>query len=127
MAIVTPFVQVGMEIMPDEESVIATLPVKSQKIAVSLCKNGLITRIKKDLSEGRNTFAKTGPQFIRESLNMLITGGFTRSELKGRFQKELSWEDTTAASHVSQIVAILLGFRIAQEIDGRVVANPAIA
>jgi len=116
----TEVAKVHFEVLPDQQEIIATLPLKSQKVALSLVKSGFIDRIRKDLQEGRNTFATAGPAFVREALSMLLNGGFTRAGLKDHLVKALDWNEATAASHVSQVTSILLNFRIAKEANGQI-------
>ena len=109
----------------DEERVIATLPVKARPVAFSFCKSGMLTRIKKDLHEGRNALVKTGPGWLRVAIDRLLAGGFVRSELREAMRQELNWEDSSAGPHTSMTIAMFLAFGIVQEVEGRFVLVPA--
>ena len=123
----TQVAQIKFDTSADDERIIATLPLKSQKIAVSLCKTGLLNRIKKGLQEGRNALAETGPGWLRVAIDRLIAGGFARAELREAMRVELDWEDSSAAPHVSMAVALFVAFGIAQDNEGRLVLIPATA
>lgn len=123
----TEVVKVKFDTSADEERVIGTLPVKVRPIALSLCKTGMLTRIKKGLSEGRNALAETGPGWLRVAIDRLLAGGVVRSELREAMRQELGWEDSAAGPHTSMAVAFFLAFGVAQEIEGRLVLVPATA
>ena len=123
----TEVVKVQFDTSADEERVIATLPVKARPIALSFCKTGMLTRIKKDLREGRNALAETGPGWLRVAIDRLLAGGFVRSELREAMRQELGWEDSSAGPHTSMTVAMFLAFGIIQETEGRLVLVPATA
>lgn len=106
-----------------EEDIIATLPVKPRKLAVSLCKAGFIEKIKRDLKSGVNTFDTAGPAFIRVALSSLLAGGFTKRALRDRYMVELSHAEDTAASHVSIVCSLVMAFGIAQENEGRIIRS----
>jgi hypothetical protein len=120
----TRVVQVRFEISADEEHVIAMLPVKPQKVALSLCKTGMLERIKKGVAEGHNALVETGPEWLRVALSSLLAGGFSKSELRESLQSELGWTEGTAASHVSMASVLILAFGIGQPKDGRIVLSP---
>lgn len=123
----TEVVKVQFETSADEERVIATLPVKARPIALSFCKSGMLNRIKKELREGRNALAETGPGWLRVAIDRLLAGGFVRSELREAMRQELGWEDSSAGPHTSMTVAMFLAFGIIQETEGRLVLVPATA
>lgn len=123
----TEVVKIKFETSADEESVIATLPVKARPIALTFCKTGMLTRIKKDLRDGRNALAETGPGWLRVAIDRLLAGGFVRSELREAMKNELGWEDSSAGPHTSMAVAMLVAFGIIQETEGRLVLVPATA
>lgn len=118
--------KITYEIDEETQSLIGTLPVKAQSFATQLCKTGLVQRIKKDLKQGENPLAKTGPKFLSLTLTSLINGGFTKSELRSKFIEEFNWTDNTAASHVSLAVKLLVMFEIAVESGSNIVVNPKL-
>lgn len=123
----TEVVKVTFDVSEDDESVIATLPVKARPVAVMFCKTGMLGRVKKCLQEGRNALVETGPGWLRVAIDLLLSGGFVRSELREAMRRELSWEDSSAGPHTSMAVALLVGFGIANEMEGRLVlARPSI-
>lgn len=118
-------VKVQFEVDESEGDVIATLPVKPQEIAIRLCKEGKLHEIRRGVAENRNALAETGPAFLRVAVDRLLAGGFTRSELREALKSELGWGDSTASSHVSMTLPLFKAFKIAQEIEGRIVLVPA--
>lgn len=123
----TQMVKVVAEITANDDSIIATLPVKPKQVAIALCKNGLMSHIKKDVAAGRNTLAKTGPGFLREAIALLLSGGFSRAELRAALENNLGWQQAAAASHVSIAVSIFTAFGMAQEVEGRIVPAESLA
>lgn len=121
----TQVVKVQFEVDQKDGDVIATLSVKPQEIAIRLCKEGKLRDIRKGLDQNRNALAETGPQFLRVAVDRLLAGGFTRSELREAFKAELGWGETTASSHVSMTLPLFKAFKIAQEVEGRIVLIPA--
>lgn len=120
----TRVVQVKFELSADEERVIAILPVKPRKVALSLCKTGMLERIKNGIAEGRNALTETGPEWLRVALTLLLAGGFSKSELRESLQRELNWTEGTASSHVSMACALLYAFGIMTATEGRFVLTP---
>lgn len=123
----TEVVKITFDTSADEENVIATLPVKARPIALSICKTGMLSRIKKDLREGRNALVESGPGWLRVAIDRLLAGGFVRSELREAMRQELGWEDSSAAPHTSMAVALFAAFGIIQETEGRFVLVPVTA
>ena len=121
----TQVVKVQFDVDKKEGDVIATLPVKPQEVAIRLCKEGKLREIREGLDENRNALAETGPRFLRVAVDQLLAGGFTRSELREALKAELGWGDTTASSHVSMVLPLFKAFKIAQEVEGRIVLIPA--
>lgn len=122
----TPTVPVTIEVSSDNESILARLPVKPREIAIRLCKKGDLDQLRDDIAHGRNTFAQSGPGFLRVAIDMLLSGGFAKSELRKRLQEQLGWSEGTAMSHVGIACALLLAFKFAQESSGRFVLVPVI-
>ena len=123
----TEVVKITFETSADEERIIATLPVKARPIALTFCKTGMLTRIKKELIEGRNALAETGPGWLRVAIDLLLAGGFVRKQLREQMCQELKWEDSSAAPHTSMTIAMFMAFGIIEEIEGRFVLVPATA
>ena len=123
----TQVLQVKFEVSSDEEAIIALLPSKPRDIAIRMCKKGEIEALRNDIAEGRNTFAQSGPAFLRVAVALLLTGGFSKSGLRFALQTELKWSEGTAGSHVSIACALFAAFEIAQEIEGRLVLTPTVS
>ena len=122
----TPVEKVEFDVSEKHARIIAELPVKAQSFALTLCKTGLIHRIRKDVGDGRNPLSKTGPKWLSVALTMLINGGFTRAELKAALIEEMKWGDGTAASHSSVATKLLTSFEIAQEASERFTLSPTL-
>ncbi|MCL2874687.1 MAG: hypothetical protein FWF12_00030 [Betaproteobacteria bacterium] len=110
-----------IEASADDERIIATLPVKLQKIAITLCSKGVLQGMKKGLIEGRNVLAESKPSWLSVALTHLVAGGFARRELREAMNKALGWETSSSAPHVSMAIAIFTAFGLAKEVEGRIV------
>lgn len=122
----TPVEKVEFDVSEKHSRIIATLPVKAQSFALTLCKTGLIHRIRKDLGDGRNPLKASGPRWLSVVLDSLLSGGFTRSSLRQDLMDEMKWAEASAASHVSLGVKLVLGFEIAEEKEGRFSFSPTL-
>lgn len=117
--------KVTFELDEDEIRIIESLPSKAKPFAERLCSSDMISQIKLELSNGRNALDNKKPEFLRVAIDALLDNGFSKSELRQRFVDEFEWREASAQSHVSFTVPILVGFGIAQEVDGRFKAVPA--
>lgn len=119
-----PIEKVMFMVSHEQEEILLTIGVKPKEHARRLCELGFIDSIKSELQAGRNAFAQSKPRFIAVAIDMLIAGGFSKSELQREFLNVFNWSKGTASAHVSIICPILTAFNIAQAIDGRLVASP---
>lgn len=117
-----------VEFSIDEKTaeLIGELPVKARPFAISLCRKGLVDRIKKDLVRNVNPLSGCGPVFLSIAIESLIAGGFTKSELREIYMKDRGWTENTAASHVSLVVKLFLMFDIAIENNQKFTASPTL-
>lgn len=100
---------------------------KIKSMALILCKNNKFTQLAADLRKGVNTFAVTGPSFLRVACTMLISGGFTRAVLVDALMKELEWSESTASSHASIAASLLYAFgiiKVSETNTGQFITNP---
>lgn len=123
----TEVVAIKFDVTASDERIIAVLPVKVQSITISLIKKGLFSQLKKSVKEKRNALAETAPPWLRVTVDRLVAGGFSRSELRKALRNELEWTDGTAGPHTSMAVIMLKAFGLAQENNGRLVLAPATA
>lgn len=123
----TEVVKIQFDVSTDNERIIATLPSKLQKITVPLCKKGYLDAAKKSVQEGRCTLAETAPGWFRVALTKLVSGGFSRAELRAAMMNELNWKEGSAAPHTSMAVFLFKAFGIAKEIEERLIPSPATA
>jgi hypothetical protein len=123
----TPLTKVKIELSAQDESVVATLPVKIRPLAITLISSGATAELRKALQTKDASGVKSVPAWLRIALSALCSGGFTRASLRAALIAELGWTDSTAASHVSMVVALLPTFGATQETDGRIVVTPAPA
>lgn len=122
----TKIIKMELTITEEDGVLVARLPVKPQMLARRLCETGYISLIRKDLRENRNTFAESGPAFMRIAVDMLLAGGGTKRLLKARLMEELAWSEGTAGSHVAIFCALAVGMNLA-EFDGEtLVVSPAL-
>lgn len=119
----TKVVQVTFEVSEDEQSIIAKLNKKPGVEAVRLCSSGMIPEIRKCITDKRNPFTEK-PRFLRVAFDLLLSGGFSRHELRDALVSQLSWEPSSAVSHVAIATDLLLAFGFIQENAGRFVFAP---
>lgn len=117
-ALVVVEAKVTYDIDEERQKLIVTLPVKAQSFALTLCKSGLLDRIKESMPLGLNPLEKCGPKWLSIALSMLMNGGFKRSELKAQLMAKLEWTESSAASHTSLAVKLFETFEIAKENSG---------
>ncbi|WP_151708880.1 hypothetical protein [Acinetobacter brisouii] len=116
-----------IEIDEDSQSIIATLPVKAQSFAVSLCRSGAMASIKRSISKGKNPLSNTTLKWLSLAIDRLIQGGFTRSSLKNDFVTQFEWKEGTAGSYVSILVSIFICFEVAIEQGETLIINPNLS
>lgn len=119
----TPTEIVVFYVTGDQETTIQALPKKTGELARQQIKQNLISKIKPALKMGLNSYAETGPKFLRLACDMLLEGGFTRAGLNKRMVKDFGWGTNTSGPHVAQIVGMFVAFDIVQEIGGQFVAK----
>lgn len=122
----TTVAKVSFEI--DEESKNVIAKISNQKAAgqaVILCKSNMIEIARSELAAGRNPFATSGPRYLFVACDMLLRGGFTRASLKQEMQQQLSWTESTAASHVSIVVGLFPAFNIIEAKGDAFILSPA--
>lgn len=122
----TQVVPIKFDVSPDENVVLARMPVKPREIALRMLKANDVEGIRLALTEKRNYYAERGPSFLRVAMTMLLNGGFSKLTLRKTFEAELSWTEGTAASHVGIAVAILVGFKFAQEKSSQFTLMPEV-
>jgi hypothetical protein len=122
----TEVVDVRFEMTPEDEAVVAVLPVKAQSYALKLLASGELSQIRQGLAAGINAL-KNKPGYLQVTVDCLISGGFTRAELREAMRERLGWADTSAGPHVSLAIALFKAFGLVQENDGRLVVVPVVA
>jgi len=121
--------KVTFELTMEMSSTIERIAAQNKKAAdqaTTLCKMGRINDMRAMLPKGINPFVEGGPSFLRVVCKHLINGGFTRTGLRVAMAEELGWTEETAASHISQAIAILGAFRIVGKADDKIVLHPAL-
>lgn len=119
------------DVSPEDQIIIATLNKKSQELAITWCKRGLIAKIRDDMREGRNPFASE-PRLSHCGVvcSELLNGTVTRASLKKAFMTRLGakrpWDEGTASAHVGIAMPVLIAFGIAQETSEGWVVSPQI-
>lgn len=94
------------------------LPVRAEEHLQRLRLRGV--DLPRALSMGVNPFDTTPPAFMRVAFGLLLKGAFKRAQLQAAFVEELGWSDSSALSHVSVAVSILVGAGAAVLCDGGV-------
>lgn len=124
-----PEPKAALGISADERAIIDTLKVKSQALAETWVKKGMIEQIRQDLAEGRNPFGedKSHPAVV---CDLLLKGVVTKHEIRDAFMARLGnkkpWDKTTANAHVDMAMSVLVAFGIVIESPAGFVVNPAI-
>lgn len=99
---------------------------KAKEIAYRMVKGGDVENLKTALLAKVNIYADRGPAFMRIAVDMLLSGGLTKSSLRKRLEKDLDWTEGTAGPHVAQAVAIFAAFKITQEKLSVITLVPAL-
>jgi len=123
----TKITKVEFELSPDQQDLIARLPIKPRELAVRLTKTGDLDKYRADLLAGVNTFDQSGPAFLRVATKLLLSGGFTKSTLREAYERDLEWTTGTAQSHVGIVCALLAAFKfVKQEPEGTFVVAAGV-
>lgn len=112
------------ELTAEQNELVATLPVKAQSFVVQLCKTGLASRIRADLARGENPMTECGPKWLALTIDCLIKGPVSKSDLKSTFVDAFGWTPETAASHTSLAFKIFPALDIAKMESSKMIANP---
>jgi hypothetical protein len=120
----TKVVKVMFELSKDEEFIIAKLQVKPKAQAILLCTSGKMIEVRKALSERRNPFTVSDPDYLRITIDRLLAGGFSKKSLCESFVGEIGHKYDTARSHMGIVCALLVGFGFAKEHEGKFVLTP---
>lgn len=115
----------------EDMAIIGTLNKKSQELAATWCKRGLIAKIRDDMNEGRNPFASEARlSHCGVVCDELLKGTVTKQSLMKAFMTRLGaktpWDKGTASAHVGIAMPVLVAFGIAQETSEGYVATPKI-
>lgn len=98
--------QLSMQLTEDQLKRLEGLPVKVAPRVRLLMQRGIDARSRRDVAAGRNPFPDDTNRYMWLACEMLLHGGFNRSSLKNAFIAQLKFTPATAASHVSNTVAI---------------------
>lgn len=129
----SPSPRVALALSAEHEAIIDTISQQNAKaLALKWCKEGLIEKIKTDMSQGRNPFDAQGSlAYCAVACEALLAGTLTRRGLKELFMKRMGktkrWDERTAASHVGIVMPALLAFGIATETPAGFVVTPQTA
>jgi hypothetical protein len=125
----TPQEKVEFSLTADMTATIARIAAQNKKAAIQatrLCEQGHMRMLRAMLPRGGNPFVESGPAYLRVVCDALIGGGFTRAQLRVDMAEKLGWTEDTAASHISQAIAILGAFRIVGKDGDKIVLHPAL-
>lgn len=114
-AVRTEVEKVEFEPTEQEMLLIDKLNPTARKFAMTLCKKGLIDKIKIGVINGKNSLNDFNIKWLQIALQCLIDGGFTKSDLAQRYINDLQWTENTARNHVSLAVRIFCIFGIATD------------
>lgn len=102
-----------------DQAMLDKLPKKVANKARVLMEKGIDFLARKALARGENPFAEKGDRPLHVAAELLLAGGFTRERLRQEMQRRYEWTYHAAASHVSQVIALLTAFGVVQEVSGR--------
>jgi hypothetical protein len=120
-------VQVNLEHGARENELLATLPVRVQKVMRPLLKRGGDARARLALAKGLNPFDGRGPQWLRLAGEKLLAGGFTKGDLRRAYINEYGWSEATAFSRVSIVVSLIPALRLGRVSGDTVLRGPSFA
>jgi hypothetical protein len=124
--------RVVAEVTADQQAIVDSISQSNaKKLALKWCKDGIVEKIKTDMSQGRNPFdAQDSLAYCAVACEALLAGTLTRRGLKELFMKRMGkttrWDERTAASHVGIVMPALVAFGIAVETPAGFVVNPEI-
>jgi len=96
---------------------IKTRYAKSERLVRAIFKNGI--DLKRTLSRRINPFYDIkSHQYMREVCDLLISGGYTRDQLRKSLGQKFNWTYGTANSHVLTVVHALDALEITEEHKG---------
>jgi hypothetical protein len=110
-----------------EHDLLATLPVRVQKVMRPLLKRGGDARARLALAKGQNPFDGRGPQWLRLAGEKLLAGGFTKGDLRRAYINEYGWSEATAFSRVSIVVSVIPALRLGRVAGDTVLRAPTLA
>jgi hypothetical protein len=104
-----------------DHDLLARMPAKVRVKVEQMMKRGQDLAGREALKRGENPFPFVGSQYQHVACEMLLAGGFTRSELRRRFMDRLGWTEGTAYPHVTTVVWMFLALGFAEEVRGKLV------
>lgn len=107
----------------DPEAPLSALPVKSVELRDRLAKRGI--DLKRAIARGVNPFEAQPPAFMRTLTRMLLAGPFTREEATKRLCEDLGWAQSSASSHVSLALPVMIAAGVARIENNQVVRSTA--
>jgi hypothetical protein len=117
-------VRVNLECGAREQELLASLPVRAQKVMRPLLKRGGDARARLALAKGQNPFDGRGPQWLRFAGEKLLAGGFTKGDLRRAYIDEYGWSEATAFSRVSIVVSVIPALRLGRVAGDTVLRTP---
>ena len=103
-------------------------PIKVQPRLERLLNDGFDQKAAEAFANGRNPFPLSGSKQMHQAGQMLLQGGFTRHQLRDWCIETMGWSKASAASQVSNDVALLRSLALVEESDaGRLILHRQIS
>lgn len=117
----TPARKVKYVLSETQQTICGALPKKAAKVLDTLIRNGKLEAMLTAPKKGMNPFRGGTPNWLEVAFDALLSGGFSKKELKELLMTKLQWGETTAFPHVTKTVAILTAIGVIEEQGGRFV------
>jgi hypothetical protein len=116
----TEFVQPAAALTLEQESVVASMPAKIMERLRGLLLARFDRKASVALLHGINPFPERGAKHMHLAGQLLLAGGFTKSQFRKECEQRFGWTEGTAFSQVSQAIALLRGLGLTTEHGDRV-------
>jgi hypothetical protein len=106
---------VTITLTPEQRARVITAPTKLQRRLENLMLAGFDKVAAVAFKRGENPFREDGAKHLRLVGEKLLQGRVVKADLRAAFQRQFGWSTATAASEVSNAVAILSGLDLINE------------
>lgn len=104
-----------------QRTMIASMPVKVGPRLESMLLSGFASTVRSRFANRENAFSTSGVKHLPLVGDLLLKGGFTKTELRRRLRQEFPWSEGTAFVEVARTLALLRGLGLTVEVGRRIV------